>query len=160
MKRTYRAVLGVTLCMLILSLSSGCNRDPETLTDQYDEQAMSQAIAEARSTFDTFLKRFHHPKPGDDAFNVKVKIEDENGIEHFWLGDLTLDDEPYSGTIGNDPGIVKHVKLGQKYSFSRADISDWMYMSGGTMQGNYTLRVVMQYMPEDEAEALKKRIGW
>jgi len=146
--------------VLSLSLCAGCSRKPETLSGEYDEAEMEQAIKKARATFDEFLERFEQPQPGDDTFVVKVKIEDDNGIEHFWLNELKLDSEPYSGTIDNDPGIVKCVKCGQKYRFSRNDVSDWMYMSNGKMQGNHTLRVIIKSMPKDEAEALKKQIGW
>ena len=139
---------------------TGCSQPPLTLTEDYDEKKMEQAIKEGRSTFDEFLTRFRNPHPGDAEFNVKVKIEDKNGVEHFWLGDLKLDAEPYSGTIGNEPGIVEKVKFGQRYSFSKDDVSDWMYMADGKMQGNYTLRVILESMPQDQAEALKKKIGW
>jgi uncharacterized protein YegJ (DUF2314 family) len=138
----------------------GCQQKSETLTDKYDEKEMNQAVKTAQSTFDKFLERFRNPQPGDEDFNVKVKIEDKNGVEHFWLGDLKLDSEPYSGVIGNDPEIVKNVKFGQEYSFPRSDISDWMYMANGKMQGNYTLRVIMKSMSEDEAAEIKKNIGW
>jgi len=158
MKSWYRVVI-LLLVALILS-GIGCSRKPETLTDKYDEMKMEKAIADARSTFDTFLTRFHNPQPGDEMFNVKVKIEDKNGVEHFWVTDLKLDKEPYSGKIGNDPGIVKKVKYGQDYTFTRSEISDWMYMANGKMQGNHTLRVELESMPPQEAESLKKKIGW
>jgi uncharacterized protein YegJ (DUF2314 family) len=147
-------------CTVVFLIASGCTRKPETLTDQYDEAKMEQAITEARGTFDTFLARFRSPKPGDKAFNVKVRIEDPNGVEHFWVGDLKLDSEPYSGKIGNEPGIVKNVKFGQTYKFRRGDVSDWMYIANGRMEGNYTLRVELESMPPKEADALKKQIGW
>ena len=150
----------VAWCAIAILITSGCSRKPETLTDQYDEKKMEQAITDARASFDEFLTRFRNPKPGDRAFNVKVRIADKNGVEHFWVGDLKLDSEPYSGTIGNDPGIVKNVKLGQTYNFKRADISDWMYIAEGKMEGNYTLRVELESMPPKQAEALKKNIGW
>jgi uncharacterized protein YegJ (DUF2314 family) len=150
------------LATIIVSLiiAVGCNKKPETLTTKYDEKKMEKAISDARAALDTFLTRFKNPQPGDSAFNVKVRIEDENGVEHFWVGDLKLDAEPYKGKIGNDAGIVKKVKLGQIYSFTRKDISDWMYMNNGKMQGNYTLRVELESMPKKEAEALKKQVGW
>ena len=157
--KSYCSHLVVWLAAALL-IAGGCSRKPETLIEEYDEKKMDQAISEARSTFDEFLARFRNPQTGDDAFHVKVRIEDGNGIEHFWVGDLKLDAEPYSGTIGNEPGIVKKVKHGQKYSFSRSEISDWMYMSGGKMQGNYTLRVELESMSPKEAQALKRKVGW
>jgi uncharacterized protein YegJ (DUF2314 family) len=151
-----------TLALLLTAafIVAGCSRKPETLTSEYDEKKMEQAITSARSTFDQFLARFHNPQSGDEDFHVKVRIEDKNGVEHFWVSDLKLDSEPYSGKIADDPGIVKKVKFGQEYSFTRSEISDWMYMAKGKMQGNYTLRVELESMPPKEADALKKKIGW
>ena len=154
-----RSILAAVFIATFLILS-GCTQKTETPTHQYDEKEMSKAIETARSTFDEFLERFRNPQPGDEDFNVKVKIEDKNGVEHFWLNELKLDSEPYIGIVGNDPEIVRNIKFGQQYAFSRADISDWMYMSNGKMQGNYTLRVILKSMPEEEAEEIKKSIGW
>ena len=150
----------VAVLLTAAFIAGGCSHKPETLVTDYDEQKMEQAIAEARSTFDDFLARFRNPQPGDEAFHVKVKIEDDNGVEHFWVSDLKLDTEPYSGAIADEPGVVKKVTLGQTYSFTRGEVSDWMYMANGTMQGNYTLRVALESMPSEEAETLKKNIGW
>ncbi len=150
----------IALLLTAVLIVSGCSRKPETLTSKYDEKKMEQAIADARSTFDEFLARFRNPQPGDEDFHVKVRIEDRNGVEHFWVSDLTLDSEPYSGKIADDPGIVKKVKFGQVYRFTRSEISDWMYMAKGKMQGNYTLRVELESMPPNEADVLKKKIGW
>src|SRR5262245_7744662 len=156
MKRLKCLALLLTATFII----AGCSHKPDTLTYKFDEKKMEQAIAEARSTFDTFLARFRSPHPGDEEFHVKVRIEDKNGVEHFWVSELKLDSEPYSGKIADDPGIVKKVKFGQVYNFTRGEISDWMYMANGKMQGNYTLRVELESMTPKEADALKKQIGW
>lgn len=145
---------------MVVSFANGCSKKPETLTENYDEQKMAQAIADARSTLDEFMARFRSPERGDTAFHLKVRIEDANGVEHFWVSDLKLDAEPFSGKIADEPGIVKKVKFGQEYQFSRSEISDWMYMSNGKMKGNYTLHVELESMPPKEAEELKKSIGW
>jgi uncharacterized protein YegJ (DUF2314 family) len=150
----------ITLLITVILLAVACSRKPETLTNKYDEKKMEQAIADARSAFDEFLARFRNPQPGDEGFHVKVRIEDKHGVEHFWVSDLKLDAEPYSGKIADEPGIVKKVQFGQEYRFTRSEISDWMYMAKGKMQGNYTLRVELESMPAKEANALKKKIGW
>ena len=150
----------IALLLSATFIVAGCSRKPETLTSKYDEKKMEQAIADARSTFDEFLARFRSPQSGDEDFHVKVRVEDKNGAEHFWVSDLKLDSEPYSGKIADEPGIVKKVKFGQEYTFTRSEISDWMYMAKGKMQGNYTLRVELESMPPKEADALKKKIGW
>jgi uncharacterized protein YegJ (DUF2314 family) len=139
---------------------AGCSNQPETLVTDYSEAEMAAAIEQAKATFGEFKARFSVPQPGDTDFGVKVRIEDSNGVEHFWLTGLNLDAEPYSGVIDNDPGIVTSVKCGQTYSFSEKDISDWMYVSDGVMQGNHTARVLLKSMPPDEAEALREAFGW
>jgi uncharacterized protein YegJ (DUF2314 family) len=150
----------IALLLTATLIAAGCSRKPETLTSKYDEKKMEQAIADARSTFPEFLARFRNPQPGDGDFHIKVRIEDKNGVEHFWVSDLKLDSEPYSGKIADDPRIIKKVKFGQDYTFTRSEISDWMYVANGKMQGNYTLRVELDSMPPKEADALKKKIGW
>jgi len=141
-------------------LSGACSKQPDTLATKYDEKEMKQAVKKAKATFETFRQRFKNPSPGDSDFAVKVRIEDENGVEHFWLNYVMLDREPYSGIIGNEAAIVKKVKINQKYIFSKSEISDWMYMSNGKMQGNYTLRVILKSMPPAKAKAIKEQVGW
>ena len=155
---------GRTTCtatfLLLALIIAGCSDKPDTLIEDYDEAKMEEAMAEANSTLDQFFTRFRTPQPGDEAFALKVRIEDDNGAEHFWLGQLNLEKEPYSGVIDNEPGIVECVKLGERYSFAKEDISDWMYMSNGRMQGNYTLRVALESMPPEKAAAIKTAFGW
>lgn len=152
--------LYVTLLAVGFFLLFGCKQKTEKPRYQFDEKEMKQASETAQSTFDEFLKRFKNPQPGDEDFNVKVRISDEHGVEHFWVGELRLDSEPYSGIIGHDPEIVRNVEFGQKYSFRKSEIVDWMYMANGKMQGNYTLRVMLESMPKEEAEEIKKNVGW
>lgn len=153
----------VCLCVLVMSLflilMPSAFSDDEVISN-YDQLKMQMAIQEARSKFDEFVVRFKNPQAGDEDFFVKVRIEDEHGIEHFWVGDLNLDSEPYSGTIGNEPKTVKNVTEGQTYSFSRREISDWMYMNNGKMIGNYTSRVLLERMDPKEAEEIRLRHGW
>jgi len=144
----------------LLFAPSGCSKKPDTLTDQYDEAEMDAAIQKARETFGQFKQRLAHPKPGDSGFAVKVKISDGNDTEHFWLIDIKVNGDSFSGVINNEPGTVKKVKLGQTYKFTFDDVSDWLYMSNGVMQGNHTLRVMLKSMPPEKAEAMKKKFGW
>ena len=152
--------LFLLLNVIAVIIFSNCTKRPETLTEDYDKDKMELAIEQANNSFGDFLASFQNPQIGDSAFFLKVRIEDENGIEHFWLGNLTLDAEPFMGIIENDPGVVKNVVVGQTYKFYKKDISDWMYFSNGVMQGNYTLKVLLESMPKEKADDIKKSIGW
>lgn len=152
--RSLFALLAVTV------LACACGESQKTFSDKYDQEEMKQAVAQARATLGEFLERARHPQPGDEAFNVKVKLTDSGGTEHLWIGDLKLDKEPYSGKITMDAEILRNVKSGQTCVFRLDEISDWMYMSNGKMQGNHTLRVLLKSMPKEEAEALKAKLGW
>ncbi|MBA3936361.1 MAG: DUF2314 domain-containing protein [Planctomycetes bacterium] len=84
-------------------------------------------------------------------YNIKVQIQDEHGTEYFWLSDVTLKGDAFTGKIDNDPEIVKNVKIGDERTVPKAGIADWMYMKNRKMYGNYTLRVLLKKMDKDEA---------
>jgi uncharacterized protein YegJ (DUF2314 family) len=146
--------------LLMACLCCACNKTedkaedndkPDTLIESgYDEQEMDGAIARARKEVDTFIAELSKPTGEDHA--VKVAITENDDTEHFWLIDVSYRDGQFEGVINNEPGIVKNVRMGEKRKVNKADISDWMFMRGGKMYGNYTLRPLLKAMPENEAE--------
>lgn len=132
----------------------GCNDredKPETLVESgYDEQEMEAAIARARAEIDAFIAELSNPKGANHA--VKAPITDGGTTEHFWLTNVTFRDGKFEGTINNEPGRVKNVRMGQKWTLNKLEISDWMYMRNGKMHGNYTMRPLLKTLPAEEAE--------
>jgi len=150
-KRDIMRTLGLipTIFTIALLLCS-CGRDPETLVrGGYDEKEMDAAIARARSEVDVFIVRLEKQDGSD--FAVKAPIKDGDDVEHFWLTDVTYRDGAFEGLIGNEPGTVRNVKLGQKWKLPKQEISDWMFMKGDKMHGNYTLRPLLRTMSKSEA---------
>jgi uncharacterized protein YegJ (DUF2314 family) len=146
------------LLLFLLCLGcGGCNETankPATLIESgYDEQEMEAAIARARQEVDSFIAELSRPTGENHA--VKVPITDSNGTEHFWLTDLSYRDGQFQGVINNEPGIVKNVKFGEARTAAKADISDWMFMRGGKLHGNYTMRPLLQAMPKEEADRFR-----
>jgi uncharacterized protein YegJ (DUF2314 family) len=86
---------------------------------------------------------------------VKAPIADEDNTEYFWLTDVTYVAGKFHGTIGNEPGLVSHVKLGQKWTIAKSDIADWLFMRGGKMYGNYTIRPLLHTLPKEQAAYFK-----
>jgi uncharacterized protein YegJ (DUF2314 family) len=147
------------LVMLVMVACCSCNRGaPDTLVEGgYDEQEMDAAIARARSEVDTFINELS--QANGTNFGVKSPIEDQGKTEHFWLTDVVYRDGEFEGAIGNEPGIVSNVKMGQKWKIKKSEISDWMFMRDGKIHGNYTMRPLLKTMPADEAAKFKAMLA-
>ena len=141
------------LCLLAscASCDTGVKSKPDTLvTSGYSESEMNAAIARAHGEIDFFLDALSN-KSGTD-FGVKAPVTDKGQTEHFWLTDVVYRDGQFEGKIGNDPGMVTNVKLGQPWKIRKEDISDWMFMRDDKMHGNYTMRPLLKTLPAEEAE--------
>jgi uncharacterized protein YegJ (DUF2314 family) len=153
--KSFTAVLLLTCCF-------ACNQKqdlkPDTLIkDGYNETEMDAAIKRAQSETDTFLKELANPTGTMHA--VKAPITDDNGTEHFWINELIYKDGEFEGVINNDPGIVKNVKLGQKWKIKKEDISDWTFMKNDKLYGNYTMRPLLKTLPLAEAAKYKAMLA-
>ena len=124
-----------------------------------DDPDMLKAIATARENFPFFVERLRAPKPGDSDFSVKVGIKHGENTEHLWLGEVNIEGERISGTIGNDPQTVP-LKFGDHWEGDVSQLSDWAFLSDGLMQGNYTLRAMLPRMPRQEREKAKLLFDW
>ncbi len=147
------------LSLLVLALACcSCSSKPSTLVEGgYDEKEMDAAIARARSEVDSFIAEM--AKQNGEDFAVKAPIEDKGQTEHFWLTDVVYSNGEFKGQIGNDPGIVGNVKIGQPWTIKKEQISDWMFMRNGKMHGNYTMRPLLKTLPEKEAEKLRSMLA-
>ena len=134
---------------------SGSSYADRTINVEGDDAEMVAAIAKARESLPHFWQVFGHPERGENDFALKVKISDTYGDEHFWAIDIERQDGKITGTINNDPNIVRSVKFGDRIAIPEADISDWLYMREGKMVGNFTLRILFKQMPQKEVEAYK-----
>lgn len=138
------------LALMLAAISIACHSKPETLVEGgYDEGEMQAAIAQARREVDAFIAVM--ASGGASNFAVKVPIEDQGKVEHFWITNITFREGRFEGRINNEPGIVSNVRLGQKITVGKGEISDWLYMRDGKMHGNYTMRPLLATMSEEEA---------
>ena len=150
--------LYVLLVLAPTILFAGCGgaSDDPVIGVEAEDREMNAAIAHARSTVAEFVERLENPKPTDEAFSVKKMVEDGDQVEHFWLTDISHTDGTFSGTIGNDPQVVRTVKFGQQVTVAASDITDWMYLDNGKMVGNFTLLVLLERMPKEQADAIRQ----
>jgi len=145
------------LISVVILLLIGCSKEPETLVRSgYDETAMNAAIERARKEVDQFLKVL--AANDADSFSVKAPITDKNGTEHFWLTDVRYANGEFTGKIGNDPGIIENVKMGQDWKIKKNEISDWMFVRGERIHGGYTIDPLLPTMDEARANEMRRKL--
>jgi uncharacterized protein YegJ (DUF2314 family) len=121
---------------------------------------MNQAIRTARSQLDDFLKLAAKPEKGTSGYKLKVMVRDGEATEHFWVDPFRVVGEAFEGTLANAPRTVRNVKQGQLLSFTRDDISDWGYVRNGRQVGSFTVCVLFQRMPAEQAAYYRKNHGF
>src|SRR6516164_3663437 len=112
-------------------------------------------IRKARSTLADFLKLAATPRPGTDAFSLKVAVHEGERVEYFWITPFSNSGTQFSGEIDNTPRVVHSVKMAQSITFAQSDI----YIENGMMKGNYTACALLKSAPKSEAEEFKKTVG-
>jgi uncharacterized protein YegJ (DUF2314 family) len=120
-----------------------------------DDPAMLQAFAKAKGSLDAFLDRVAAKDPLVQEPLVKLKVQDGEAVEYFWIGSLSQESGGLNGTVKNDPEVVHNIKNGQAISFPRSQIFDWTYTdaNSGKMIGNYTACALLTHeKPSDAAE--------
>lgn len=125
-----------------------------------DNAQMNWAMEKARHTIGYFRESLQSPRPDQFGFTLKVRLEDENGIEHIWMNDLSVDsDGVFYGMVDAEPSIVKSVNFGAKIGIGIDNISDWLVIEQGRMIGGYTIRVYREGLSHDERAAFDHAMG-
>ena len=143
----------VVLFVAALSMQSALAKD-KTIDFRTGDPEMAAAITDARASLPEFWKMFKTPDAGVRDFSLKVAISEPKNphTEHFWLGSIERKaGDKLSGIINNDPNYIKSVKRGQRYEFTEAKVTDWLFYRNGKIVGAYTLRPMIKRMPKDQA---------
>lgn len=124
----------------------------QVVTIATSDPEMNAAIAKARASLADFWKAAESPGEDETAFSLKVAIEGGGAVEHFWIVDVKRDGKTITGTINNEPELVKSVAMGQHYEFTEDRVTDWLFKRKGKMVGNETMRPLLKRMSKEEAE--------
>jgi uncharacterized protein YegJ (DUF2314 family) len=148
----------LTLLVLLCILTIGCaHPEDPVISVSSDDKEMNAAIAKAKASVDMFLTNINSKDV--TSYSIKVPVTDHGQTEHFWLADVTYANGVFTGKIDNDSELVKNVKLGQKIEVKKEDISDWLYMKGDKMYGNYTVRVLIPKMSQEDADKIRAMLA-
>lgn len=124
------------------------------------DNEMAEAIQAAQHSLPAMLALYAQGTLPD--FTVKVQVfdeEDPDNSEHFWLSQMEIREDHVAGIIDAAPRVVSNVVEGQKYQLPLENITDWMYVEDEMIHGNYTLRVLLPQMPEQEAEMYASKLA-
>ena len=133
----------------------------ETTHTQSEEPALRRAAQRAQATLDDFLTKAKLLPAGTSSYPLKVRVQEGRDTEYFWVDEFTWSDGSFTGRINDEPRLVKGIKPGQIYKFSRSQIADWKYLDekSGKTFGNFTACALLSKEPPAQAEEIKRRDG-
>ena len=155
----------LTFPFCILSAEPGMQTDKDTNAELDQDKStpedpeLLQARIKARSTLNYFWKKLDNPESNEESFMIKVRIKDSHGVEDFWCARIKRQESRIECTIANEPQTVKSVTFGQIISLDESQIVDWMYRKNGFIHGNFSMRVLIERMPEEKAEFYRSMLA-
>lgn len=126
---------------------------------QEDDPAMLRAFARARETLDAFLAQVDGKDAALASPALKVKIEHRGNVEYFWVMQFSRSGKRFVGYLANEPRLVRNVRFGQRYRFSREDIYDWTYVEAatGALKGNFTACALLVHETPEAARQFREQ---
>jgi len=164
----YLPVAVVLLCIVLLCLVADPPRSiseraarGKTEDVQKDDPVMLLAMNKARASLGQFIEKVKKPDVDTDGYAVKVGIPAGRVTEYFWVNELAIAGDKFSGKLNNEPRYTTLVKSGQLYTFDRAQIVDWTYMDvkAHKMYGNFTACAILANEPRAAVEEFRQRYG-
>jgi uncharacterized protein YegJ (DUF2314 family) len=130
-------------------------------TDLLDRE-ISQIAGDARDTLPGFFRHLNSKKSGENGFSVKYPLAADDGsgvgIEQVWLTGIQFKDGVYYGILAGSPTHLNGMKKGDKIIFDTEIITDWMYMQNGKIIGGYSIKYLLEKIPEDQRSEKEQKL--
>lgn len=153
------AVLGLAGLAYSKSSSADSGQQGRIVHFKAADLEMNEAKKLARETLPLFFARFAEPADDEDDFILKYDIDPTGEAEYVWAGLLSRSGTTLEGVLLNN-STNTNGKEGDLVTFQEAEVIDWSYRKGGVVAGNFTTRVMLKRMPEDEAAKHRAFLGW
>lgn len=142
------------------SISEKAAKD-EIIHMSHEEPAMRKAFARARQTLPSFLDLAAKPKNHTSNHALKVAVSDATNTEYFWVVSFSHEGDVFTGTLNNEPRLIKKHKFGDRVVFKRAQIVDWTYTDTVKQKtvGNFTACALLSKEPPEQAAAFMRQYG-
>ena len=123
----------------------GTSDDPITLVSSEDPE-MAAVVAKSRETVSEFIAALENPPANANSFAVKKEFVDGDQSEFMWLTGVTFENDQFTGTLDNDPQMVRNAQNGEQYSVKANEIHDWLFFEGDELRGGYSVKLLQQRM--------------
>lgn len=122
----------------------------------------------ARATFKYLWREltweYRRIVPALELSVVKVAFNDPgagvDAVEHMWLSDVEFDGELISASLVNSPNALTSVKQGDRITFARDQLGDWMYVVNGRVYGGFTIQAMRARMAAGERRGHDRAWGF
>jgi uncharacterized protein YegJ (DUF2314 family) len=120
------------------------------------DKAFDTAAAEARRAFPVFLAKWKTQPAGYSAFRVKAGFRTDDGLgeEYLWFQpEVVSADGRITGRLSNDATRISKLTTGAQIQVDAGKVVDWMYLKGGKMYGQFTMRAQLsRATPQQRAQ--------
>lgn len=156
------ALAGAAACLVpavAAAQASPAEGREDVLNFREDDPAMNAAIVRGRATVSTFFDHWAAQAPGEDSFHLKFDLIPGPAAEFIWAEVIAREGSKTRALLLNEP-IDSRWKVGDEVTIDDRDIVDWIYRKDGVVQGGFTLRVMLDAMPAEEADSYRRAYGW
>ena len=110
---------------------------------------MAPYVAQARASYPGARGRFRAGLPRGYGFFVTTRLHDAaNREEQVFIAVDSITNGMISGRIASQINVVRDFRYGQPYTFSEADLVDWMVSRpDGSEEGNVVGNFLDTYTP-------------
>jgi uncharacterized protein YegJ (DUF2314 family) len=127
-----------------------------------DDAARARIAGNARNTLPFFFRRLQRPLAGDGNFRIKYPLTADPGSgfgrEQVWLADIRFKDRRYSGILASTPYYASGFARGDSILIDTEEITDWMFTQRGKITGGFSIKYLLEQIPEHERDEEQRRI--
>jgi len=162
--RSRRSIKFAILMCAIIFFACEKRQTEESDTMQLDrgDAALLRIAEDAQRTLPVFFKQLTRPEAEEHSFCVKYPfITDEGsgiGTEQMWITGIYFKNGLYHGTLAGAPLYVSGLKKGGAVTFNTGLITDWMYVRSGKIAGGYSIKYLLEKIPENRRSDEQRQI--
>ena len=122
---------------------------------------LAAARAQAHAGVPAFLATWKAQPAGVGGYRVLARVQAGGQSEDLWLDDFKAEGAGFSAVLQAAPRVLKGLGVGQKVTFTAADIDDWSYedQAIGKLRGNHLQCAELRDLPKAEYEEQLDYLG-